>query len=242
MSQQMPEERTNPSSQDKSKAAAAEAAAHQLHDGMIVGLGTGTTSALAVEAIGRRVAAGLRITGIPTSEHTANQARTLGIPLSSLEHHERIDVTIDGADEVELGSLDLIKGRGGALLREKIVASATTRLIIIIDESKLVERLGSHDAIPVEVIPFGWQATERRLKELHGNPILRKRDDGEIYKTDGGHYILDCKFGPLAKASETEQSLNNIVGVVEHGLFLGMTSMVIIGGPGGVRIMEHPGR
>lgn len=239
MSAQMPEEKTSPSIHDKSKAAAAEAAAHQLHDGMIVGLGTGTTAALAIEAIGRRVAAGLSITGIPTSEHTANQARALGIPLSSLEHHEKIDVTIDGADEVELGSLDLIKGRGGALLREKIVASATTRLIIIVDESKLVATLGSHDAIPVEVIPFGWQSTQRRLKELHGNPILRKRDDGEIYKTDGGHYILDCKFGPLTRAAETEQSLNNIVGIVEHGLFLGMASMVIIGGPGGVRIMEH---
>jgi ribose 5-phosphate isomerase A len=230
---------SEPTSQDKLKAAAAEAAAQQLEDGMIVGLGTGTTAALAIDAIGMRVAAGLRIIGIPTSEHTANQARALGIPLSSLEYHTEIDATIDGADEVELVSLDLIKGRGGALLREKIVASATSRLIIIVDESKLVDRLGSHDAIPVEVIPFGWQATERRLKELEGHPILRKRENGEVYMTDGGHYILDCKFGPLAKATETEQKLNNVVGVVEHGLFLGMTSMVIIGAAAGVRILQR---
>lgn len=225
--------------QDKLKAAAAQASAMQLENGMIVGLGTGSTAALAIEAIGQRVAAGLRITGIPTSEYTAHQAAALGIPLSSLEHHESIDVTIDGADEVQLGSLDLIKGRGGALLREKIVASATKALIIIVDESKLVERLGSHDAIPVEVVPFGWQATERRLHAIHGNPVLRRNPDGQIFLTDGGHYILDCNFGPMARAAETEQKLNNIVGVVEHGLFLGMTSMVIVGAPGGVRILKR---
>jgi ribose 5-phosphate isomerase A len=225
--------------QDKLKAAAAEAAAEQLDNGMIVGLGTGSTAELAVDAIGKRVAAGLRITGIPTSEFTATQARGLGIPLSTLEFHSKIDVTIDGADEVELGSLDLIKGRGGALLREKIVASATDRLVIIVDESKLVQHLGSHDPIPVEIIPFGWQATERRLNAMNGQPALRKNPDGDIFKTDGGHYILDCKFGTLNRATETEGKLNNTVGVVEHGLFLGMTSMVIVGAPGGVRILRR---
>src|SRR5258708_39107083 len=157
------------------KRAAAESAVTLVEDGMVVGLGTGSTAAFAVEAIGKRVQAGLRILGIPTSRRTAEQARILGIPLAALTENRRVDLTIDGADEVEMGSLDLIKGRGGALLREKIVASVSGRLIIIVDESKLVERLGSHDAIPVEVIPFGWQATDRRLKELHGNPIVRKR-------------------------------------------------------------------
>jgi ribose 5-phosphate isomerase A len=225
--------------QSKLKAAAGEAAAEQLENGMIVGLGTGSTAELAIEAIGKRVAAGLKIVGIPTSEFTANQARGLGIPLSTLEFHAKIDVTIDGADEVELGSLNLIKGRGGALLREKIVASATEKLIIIVDGSKLVERLGSHDPIPVEIIPFGWQATQRRLNNTQGQLILRKNPDGEIFKTDGGHYILDCKFGTLGRATDTEEKLNNTVGVVEHGLFLGMTSMVIVGAPGGVRILRR---
>jgi ribose 5-phosphate isomerase A len=225
--------------QNKLKAAAGEAAAEQLENGMIVGLGTGSTAELAIEAIGKRVAAGLQITGIPTSEFTANQARGLGIPLSTLESHAKIDVTIDGADEVELGSLDLIKGRGGALLREKIVASATDRLIIIVDESKLVEHLGSHDPIPVEIVPFGWQATERRLNAMNGQPALRKNPKGDVFQTDGGHYILDCKFGTLNRPTETEKKLNNTVGVVEHGLFLGMTSMVIVGAPGGIRILRR---
>jgi ribose 5-phosphate isomerase A len=224
--------------QDQLKAAAAETAAAQLRDGMIVGLGTGSTAAFAIDAIGRRVVEGLRIIGVPTSQHTAEQAAALRIPLSAVEDHNKIDVTIDGADEVEMGTLDLIKGRGGALLREKIVASATVKLIIIVDESKLVERLGSHDAIPVEVVPFGWQVTERRLRAMQGNPVLRRNPDGKIFVTDGGHYILDCNFGPLPRAAETEQRLNNTVGVVEHGLFLRMTGMVIIGGSGGIRILE----
>jgi ribose 5-phosphate isomerase A len=163
----------------------------------------------------------------------------LGIPLSAVEDHERIDATIDGADEVELGSLDLIKGRGGALLREKIVATATNLLIIIVDESKLVERLGSHDEVPVEVVPFGWQTTERRLRAMNAAPVIRKKSDGEFYLTDGGHYILDCTFGPLAKAPETDRQLNNTVGVVEHGLFLGMTGLVIVGAPEGVRMLRR---
>ncbi len=141
------------------KQAAAESAVAQVMDGMIVGLGTGSTAALAVTALGKRVRQGLRVIGIPTSEATAEQARGLGIPLSTLAGHSEIDLTIDGADEVEQGTLNLIKGHGGALLREKIVASASARLIIIVDETKLVERLGVHFAVPVEVVPFGWQAT-----------------------------------------------------------------------------------
>jgi ribose 5-phosphate isomerase A len=220
------------------KAAAAEAAAAQLRDGMIVGLGTGTTAAFAIDAIGRRVAQGLKIIGVPTSERTTEQAAALGIPLAPVEEHEWIDVTIDGADEVELGSLNLIKGRGGALLREKIVSSSTKKLIIIVDRSKIVTKLGSHDPIPVEVVSFGWKTTERRLARLGGNPVLRHRPNGSVFLTDGGHYILDCKFGPLASAADTERHLNDTVGVVEHGMFLGMTGMVIVGDESGIRILE----
>jgi ribose 5-phosphate isomerase A len=227
------------SQQDQLKTAAAEAAAAQLQDGMIVGLGTGSTAAFAIDAIGKRVAQGLRIIGVPTSERTSEQATALKIPLASVAEHEWIDVTIDGADEVELGTLNLIKGRGGALLREKIVASSTKKLIIIVDESKLVTRLGSHDPIPVEVVSFGWETTERRLRRIGGNPVLRRANDGAIFVTDGGHYILDCKFGALPESADTEQRLNNTVGVVEHGMFLGMTGMVIVGGAGGIRILER---
>jgi len=224
--------------QDELKAAAAQAAAEQLHDGMIVGLGTGTTAAFAIDAIGKRVAQGLRIVGVPTSERTAEQANGLGIPLAPVEQYEWLDVTIDGADEVELGTLNLIKGRGGALLREKIVATSTRKLIIIVDDSKLVARLGSHDPIPVEVVSFGWETTERRLRRIGGNPVLRNKTDGGIYLTDGGHYILDCKFGPLPEAAETERKLNDTVGVVEHGMFLNMVGMVIVAGNGGVQILK----
>jgi ribose 5-phosphate isomerase A len=222
------------------KEAAAESAVTQVKDGMIVGLGSGSTAALAVNAIGKRVREGLRIIGIPTSEQTAEQARGLGIPLSNLGEHAQIDLTIDGADEVEAGTLDLIKGRGGALLREKIVVSATARLVIIVDETKLVDRLGIHDAVPVEIVPFGWQATAKKLKQLGANPVLRLRPDGQVFVTDGGHYILDCAFGAIRSSADLDKELNGLVGVVEHGLFVGMTSQVIVGGAEGVRVL-NPG-
>jgi len=219
------------------KEAAAESAAAQVRDGMIVGLGSGTTATLAVHAIGRRVSQGLRITGIPTSEQTAQLARSLGIPLTTLGEQPKIDMTIDGADEVELGTLNLIKGLGGALLREKIVASATVRFVIIVDETKLVTQLGTHDPVPVEVIPFGWQVTEARLRKLGAKPELRMKPDGEPYITDGGHYILDCTFGLIASSADLGNALDRAVGVVEHGLFIGMTSQVVIGGPEGVKTL-----
>lgn len=217
------------------KEAAAESAAALVKDGMIVGLGSGTTATLAVHAIGKRVSQGLRITGIPTSEQTGQLARTLAIPLTTLGEQTQIDITIDGADEVELGTLNLIKGLGGALLREKIVATATTRFVIIVDETKLVPQLGTHDAVPVEVVPFGWQATEDRLRKLGAQPHMRMRPDGQPYITDGGHYILDCGFGAIASAADLASALDMTVGVVEHGLFIGMASEVVVGGPEGVR-------
>jgi len=219
------------------KQSAADSAVALVEDGMILGLGTGSTAKLAVDTLGKRVAGGLRVIGIPTSEATDHQARALGIPISTLDEHPAIDLTIDGADEVELGPLNLIKGRGGALLREKIVASASKRLVIIVDESKLVERLGSHFALPVEVVPFGWQATARRLQALGAKITLRTSADGKTFVTDGGHYIVDCKFGPIVSPSKLDSELNRIVGVVEHGLFLGMATQVIVAGHSGVKVL-----
>jgi ribose 5-phosphate isomerase A len=211
------------------KLAAAEAAAALIKDGMLVGLGTGSTATLAVAAIGKRVAQGLSITGIATSQKTADQARSLGIPISTLDEHDRIDVTIDGADEVERGTLALIKGRGGALLREKIVASASERLVIIVDEDKLVDSLcAGAKPIPVEVVPFGWHGTAKRLSGLGATPTLRLTPEGKPFVTDGGHFILDCVF-PEFDAAILQTQLDAIVGVVEHGLFLGLTSEVIVG-------------
>ena len=224
---------------DALKAAAADAAAALVQDGMIVGLGSGSTAAFAVEALGRRVREGLKIAGIPTSETTSRQARALGIPVSSLAEHDHIDITIDGADEVEEGTLNLIKGHGGALLREKIVASATRNLVIVVDPSKLVPRLGSRVAVPLEVVPFGWQMAAARLRRLGTVPKIRLASDDTPFITDGGHYILDCEFGPIEDADKLERQLSTLVGVVEDGLFLGMTSTVIVGGENGVQIIDR---
>ncbi len=219
------------------KEIAANAGAERLENGMIVGLGSGTTSELALAAIGRRVKQGLRIIGIPTSEKIAELARGLGIPLSTLAEHPQVDVTIDGADEVEIGTLNLIKGGGGNLLREKIVATSSARLVIVADESKVVRQLGTHWAVPVEVIPFGWQATANRLKKSGADPVLRVDADGKPYLTDGGHYILNCAYGPIPNPLELEATLDGMVGVVDHGLFLGMACEAFIGGPGGVKVL-----
>jgi ribose 5-phosphate isomerase A len=214
------------------KRAAAEAAALLVEDGMIVGLGSGTTAAIAVEAIGRRAP---RIVAVATSEKTAELARGLGIRLATLTEQPRLDLTIDGADEVELGTLNLVKGRGGALLREKIVASATARLVIVADESKVVDRLSAAERpIPVEVVPFGWESTAGRLRALGANPILR-----EGYVTDGGHYILDCLWEEMGDAAALATRLDGVVGTVEHGLFIGMAAEAIIGkDDGGTRVLR----
>ena len=159
---------------DAQKRAAAEAAAALVEDGMAVGLGTGSTAYFAIEALIRRIRQGLRIVGIPTSERSATQAREGGIPLTSFAEHRRLDITIDGADEIAVGSLNLIKGLGGALLREKIVAAASDRLVIVADARKLVERLGGTARLPVEVVPFGWQTTAERLARLGGKAVLRE--------------------------------------------------------------------
>ena len=227
--------------QNQWKKEAAIAAAQLVKNGMVVGLGTGSTAAFLVDELGRRVAEeGLQFVGIPTSERTAEQARSLKISLTTLAEHSEIDLTIDGADEVERGTLYLVKGHGGALLREKIVAAASKRMAVIVDESKVVKRLGSLFEVPVEVVPFGWQATERKLQALGANPTLRPGTDGKPYITDGGHYILDCAFGPIANPKKVALELDEVVGVVEHGLFLGLAQQVFVAGPGGVKIMGRP--
>ena len=205
---------------------------------MLVGLGTGSTAKFAVEAIGTRVQAGLKILGVPTSEQTAAQARSLGIPLGELTADRRVDLTIDGADEVDIHNLDLIKGRGGALLREKIVASVSDCFVIVVDESKLVERLG-RSVLPIEVVRFGWEATARKLLDLGAAPSLRKSAGGEAFVSEGGHYILDCTLSGELAPAVLGVALDGVVGVVEHGLFLGMTSRVFAAGADGVRVITR---
>jgi ribose 5-phosphate isomerase A len=227
---------------DRLKRAAALRAIEEVRDGMVLGLGTGSTAAFVVEALGARVAAGLRVVGIPTSERTAAQARRLGIPIATFAEHQRLDLTIDGADEVELGSLDLIKGLGGALLREKIVAAASARLVIVADQEKLVERLGEHTPVPVEVTQFGWQATAAALAALGCTPERRYGIGEQPYVTDGGNYILDCRFGPLADPGLVEERIAMTVGAVESGLFVGRSSAVVIASADGVEVLTPPPR
>jgi ribose 5-phosphate isomerase A len=212
---------------DQAKQAAAKAAASLVSDGMIVGLGTGTTAKFAVEALARRMSEGLRFIGVPTSEATAQQAQSLGIPL--VDFDRPIDLTIDGADEIHASTLNVIKGRGGALLREKIVAAASKELIIIADESKLVDQLGSQMPVPVEVIPFGHQSTARHLERLGCRATLR-----ENFTTDNGNVILDCAFGPISDPQSLAAQIDSITGVVEHGLFLGMATQALVATADGV--------
>lgn len=217
------------------KRAAAEAAALLVSDGMAVGLGSGSTAEMVVAALGRRVAEGLRFTGIPTSEKTAALARGLGIGLATLEEFPVLDLAIDGADEVEASSFFLIKGGGGNQLREKLVAVASARFVIAVDERKVVERLGMAAPVPVEVVTFGWKSTARRLEALGARPVQRLDAQGAPFVTDGGNYVLDCGFGAIAAPRELAVKLDGVVGVVEHGLFLDMATQVIVGGADGVR-------
>jgi ribose 5-phosphate isomerase A len=225
-------------SADELKLAAAKSAVELVKDGMIVGLGTGSTSTLAVNEIGARVQQGLRIIGVPTSERTAAQARSLGIKIVTLEEEPALDLTIDGADQVEQPTLNLIKGYGGALLREKIVASAGKRLVIIVDESKLAPKLWTAKGVPIEIVAFGWQSAALRIAKLGFKPVLRRTPDGEPFRTDGGNFIVDCEFDPSLSAAPAAEQLDHVVGVVEHGFFIGMTSEVHIAAAAGVRVLK----
>jgi ribose 5-phosphate isomerase A len=229
--------------QDPAEAAkrrAAEWAAAQVEDGMAVGLGSGSTSALVIEEIGRRVLEGLRIVGIATSIQSHRQAESLGIPLTDFARQPQLDLTIDGADEVQRGTLALIKGHGGALLREKIVATASRRMLVAVDRRKIVDRLGSVFTVPVEVVPFGWETTQGRLRDQGFASELRRSDDGEPYVTDGQHYILHCKLIESGLTPEqAADAFKRTTGVVEHGLFLGLASKVVIGSADGLDFLER---
>ena len=207
------------------KRLAAERAVEYVQDGMVVGLGTGSTAAYAVKKLGERVRSGLNIRGIPTSERTRQLAETEGIALTDFVTISAIDLTIDGADEVA-PDLNLIKGGGAALLQEKIVAAASREHVIIVDSSKMVKRLGAFP-LPVEVIPFGWQTAARRIDALGGNPQLRLKH-GSPLVTDHGHWILDCAFGTIPDAVGLELTLNNLPGVVENGLFIKRCTRLVL--------------
>ena len=216
------------------KRRAGMAAAALVEDGMVVGLGTGSTAAFVIAALGERVSQGLRFVAIPTSERSAEQARALGIAVSDFAQHSEIDLTIDGADEIERGSLNLIKGLGGALLREKIVAAASRRLVIIADDRKLVDHLGEHTPVPVEVSSFGWECTALRLGRLGGAVTQRRDRGGILFVTDGGNMILDCRFGVIEQPAALERQIGEVVGVLESGLFIGRASLAIVAGESGV--------
>jgi ribose 5-phosphate isomerase A len=224
---------------DARKKQAAMAAVAMVTDGMVVGLGTGSTAAFAIDGLIARVRDdGLRIVGIPTSERSAKQARDGGIELTGFARHAKVDLTIDGADEIERTSLDLIKGLGGALLREKIVAAASARLVIVADQPKLVDRLGATVPVPVEVAEFGWQATAARLSSLDARPVLRMAG-AEPFRTDGGNLIVDCHFGRIADPAALERALSETIGVVETGLFIGMATTAIVATADGIVTLQR---
>jgi ribose 5-phosphate isomerase A len=214
-------------STNNEKELAGRAAAKLVNDGDIVGLGTGSTAYFAVIALGERVKAGLKIIGIPTSIATAELARKVGIPLTTLDQHPDIDIDIDGADEVD-PRLNLIKGGGGALLREKVIASASKQFIVVADHAKIVSTLGKFP-LPVEIIAFARAVVEPRLARLGASIKMRTRPDGSPYITDNGNPILDCSFGKIEDPPALARALTNIPGVVEHGLFIGLASKAIIG-------------
>jgi ribose 5-phosphate isomerase A len=209
------------------KELAGRAAAELVVSGNIVGLGTGSTAYFAVAALGERVKAGLKIIGIPTSVATGELARAMGIPLSTLDEHPEIDITIDGADEVD-PQLRLIKGGGGALLREKIIAAASKKMVVVADSSKLVPALGKFP-LPVEIIPFARTVLERKITALGASCKQRTRTDGTAFVTDEGHHILDCSFGKIADPPALARALSDMPGVVEHGLFIGIARLAIVG-------------
>lgn len=212
---------------DKEKEAAARASVRFVNDGDVVGLGTGSTAAYVVRFLGERVQAGLKIVGIPTSVRTKELAASLGIPLTTLDECQQIDVAIDGADEFD-PKLQLTKGGGGALLREKIIASASRQFVVIADSSKQVAVLGAFP-LPVEVIPFAEALVAKKIAALGGRVKLRQSPDGTPFITDEGHHILDCRFGRITDPPTLARKLSDTPGVVEHGLFINMATVVLMG-------------
>ncbi len=223
------------------KQSAANKAVEYIQNGMTIGLGTGSTAYWAIEYVGAKVKSGLAVRAIATSLQTETMARNLGISMVGFADIERIDITIDGADEVD-ENLQIIKGGGGALLREKIVAAATEFYIIIVDDTKLVNTLGKFK-LPVEVIPFGWEFTAARLKKIGCTPSIRLEKD-KTFVTDNGNYIVDCPFGSIPSPAQLHEKINDITGVVDNGLFINMADLVIAGNDSGsVRILQRkPGK
>jgi ribose 5-phosphate isomerase A len=226
---------------------AAARALEDVEDGMKLGLGTGSTARHFVDLLGERVRGGLKVVGVPTSEATRAQAEQCGIALTTLDDTPELDLTVDGADEVD-PALNLIKGAGGALLREKIVAVASARMTVIVDTTKWVDTLGGRFPLPIEVTPFGLGATRHAIARAlqsagcAGELVLRKAANGLAFVTDGGHWIVDAKCQRIPDATRLAAALNGIPGVVEHGLFIGLAAKVILADPAGVRVIERPHR
>jgi len=214
-------------SNEKEKELAGRAAAKLVKDGDIVGLGTGSTAYFAIVALGERVKAGLKITGIPTSNKTAELAQGAGIPLTTLDQHPSIDIDIDGADEID-PRMNLTKGGGGALLREKVIAAASKKMVVIADSAKLVSTLGRFP-LPVEVVSFARAVVENKIAGLGASVKWRARPDGSLYITDNGNPILDCSFGKIEDPPALARTLSDIPGVVEHGLFIGLATVALVG-------------
>nr|WP_233287131.1 ribose-5-phosphate isomerase RpiA [Bradyrhizobium oropedii] len=229
---------------DALKRQAAARALEEVRDGMKLGLGTGSTAKHFVELLGEKVRSGMKVIGVPTSEVTRADAIRCGIPLTTLDEIDHLDLTIDGADEID-PALNLIKGGGGALLREKIVAAASDRMIVIADDSKWVDVLGRFP-LPVEVIPFGLAATQAGMARafaeagVSGQMVIRKGKDGHVFVTDGGHWIVDAHLGRIGDPPRLAGLLSVIPGVVEHGLFIGLGSVAVLAGAQGIRVVERP--
>ena len=224
--------------EDAKRRAALEAVKH-VKDGFVVGLGSGSTAAFAIREIGRRIREeNLKVLGVSTSYQSYILAVECGIPITNLGEHPQIDLDIDGADQIDR-DLNLIKGGGGALLREKVVASAAKEVIIVADETKLSRRLGENRVIPLEVLPFAVPVVMLKIKKIGGHPRLREKNTGGPYITDNGNFILDVDFGPIDDPEELDRKLKSIPGVVETGLFIGMTDMAYIGTPNNVRVIQR---
>lgn len=220
----------------KYKKVAGEKAVEFINSGMVVGLGEGSTAIFAIRKLGEKIKNGelTNILGIACSLKVQREAEAVGIPITTLNQHPKIDITIDGADEVD-PQFNLIKGGGGALLREKIVAQASQREIIVVDESKMSPVLGTTWALPIEVVTFAWQSHYPFLENLGGKPVQRVKENGEAYTTDQGNYILDTNFGPIKDPAALDQKLSQRAGIAEHGLFIGLATDVIVAGTDGIR-------
>ncbi len=221
----------------QAKVQAARYAASLVQSGVVVGLGSGSTAELVVRALGARVRSGLEIVTVATSRRTARLARRLGLTVLEPDLVDRIDIAIDGADEVEERSLGLLKGRGGALVREKLVARMAQTVVIVVDDTKLVSRLGVRHPVPVEVVPFGWRWCARWLEQLGGRPILRCREDGRPYRSDNGNVILDVWFESIEDPNALAEAVKQLPGVVDHGLFLDLADLVVVGTAEDVRVL-----